>query len=202
MDTRELIFCASDELQEKTSILSDHIWDAAETAFTEVKSAAYLKEYLASEGFTIESGVAGIPTAFTATYGSGRPHIGLLAEYDALSGLSQEAGVAEQKPIPTSGNGHGCGHNLLGAGCAHAGVLIKRYLAETGKSGTVTVFGCPAEEGGSGKTRMAGKGVFAGLDCALSWHPGEFSGVVPVSTMANIQAVSYTHLTLPTICSV
>ncbi|MCI6966981.1 amidohydrolase, partial [bacterium] len=184
---REFIFCASDELQEKTNILSDHIWDAAETAFTEFKSAAYLKEYLASEGFTIASGVADIPTAFTATYGSGRPHIGLLAEYDALSGLSQEAGVAEQKPITNSGNGHGCGHNLLGAGCAHAGVLIKRYLAETGKSGTVTVFGCPAEEGGSGKTRMAGKGVFAGLDCALSWHPGEFSGVVPVSTMANIQ---------------
>ena len=187
MDTREFIFCASDELQEKTSILSDHIWDAAETAFTEVKSAAYMKEYLASEGFTIESGVADIPTAFTATYGSGRPHIGLLAEYDALSGLSQEAGVAVQKPVTAGGNGHGCGHNLLGAGCAHAGVLIKRYLAETGKSGTVTVFGCPAEEGGSGKTRMAGKGVFAGLDCALSWHPGEFSGVVPVSTMANIQ---------------
>ena len=187
MDARELIFCASDALQEKTSLLSDRIWDAAETAFTEVNSAAYLKEYLASEGFAIASGVADIPTAFTATYGSGRPHIGLLAEYDALSGLSQEAGVAEQKPIPTSGNGHGCGHNLLGAGCAHAGVLIKRYLAETGKSGTVTVFGCPAEEGGSGKTRMAGKGVFAGLDCALSWHPGEFSGVVPVSTMANIQ---------------
>ena len=126
MDMREFIFCASDELQEKTNILSDHIWDAAETAFTEFKSAAYLKEYLASEGFTIASGVADIPTAFTATYGSGRPHIGLLAEYDALSGLSQEAGVAEQKPITNSGNGHGCGHNLLGAGCAHAGVLIKR----------------------------------------------------------------------------
>ena len=94
-----------------------------------MKSAAYLKEYLASEGFTIASGVADIPTAFTATYGSGRPYIGLLAEYDALSGLSQKAGVAEQKPLATGGNGHGCGHNLLGAGCAHAGVLIKRYLA-------------------------------------------------------------------------
>lgn len=187
MDAQEFICCASDALQEKTSILSDHIWDAAETAFTEVKSAAYLKEYLVSEGFTVESGVADIPTAFTATYGSGRPHIGLLAEFDALSGLSQEAGVAEQKPIATGGNGHGCGHNLLGAGCAHAGVLIKQYLAESRKSGTVTVFGCPGEEGGSGKTRMAGKGVFAGLDCALSWHPGEFIGVVPVSTVANIQ---------------
>ena len=88
MDAQEFICCVSDALQEKTSILSDHIWDAAETAFTEVKSAAYLKEYLVSEGFTVESGVADIPTAFTATYGSGRPHIGLLAEFDALSGLS------------------------------------------------------------------------------------------------------------------
>ena len=187
MDALEFICGASDTLQDKTRLLSDHIWDAAETAFTEVKSAAYLTEYLASEGFSIRSGVADIPTAFTATYGSGRPHIGLLAEFDALSGLSQEAGVAEQKPITPGGNGHGCGHNLLGAGCAHAGVLIKRYLAQSDRPGTVTVFGCPGEEGGSGKTRMAGKGVFAGLDCALSWHPEEFSGVVPVSTMANIQ---------------
>ena len=188
MDAQDLIFRASDDLHAKTALLSDQIWDAAEVAFTEEKSCGYLMKYLASEGFEIVSGIAGIPTAFTATFGSGRPHIGLLAEYDALSGLSQEAGIAEQKPVSPGGNGHGCGHNLLGAGCAHAGVLIKRYLAETGKPGTVTVFGCPAEEGGSGKTRMAGKGVFAGLDCALSWHPGEFTGVVPVSTMANVQA--------------
>ncbi|MGI6337184.1 MAG: amidohydrolase [Eubacteriales bacterium] len=166
------------------------LWDYAEMAFRETKSAALLCDVLEREGFTVERGVAGIPTAFTATYGAGSPHIGILGEYDALSGLAQTAGSAVQDP-PTDQPGHGCGHNLLGSGALAAAVAIKEYLAD--HPGRVTYFGCPAEEGGSGKAFMARDGVFDGLDAALSWHPGARNNIAAGSTLANYQVLYRFH---------
>ncbi len=126
------------------------IWDLAEIGFQEVKSTALLQEQLKSEGFAIQAGVAAIPTAFVATYGSGSPVIAILGEYDALPGVSQAA-VPEKKPRPEVNAGHACGHHLFGAGSAQAAVAVKNWLKATGTKGTIRFYGTPAEEGGSGK---------------------------------------------------
>lgn len=166
---------------------SDSIWDNPETDYHEEKSSAILKNALTEAGFTVQSGLAGIPTAFSGSYGSGKPVIGFLGEFDALSGLSQEAGITEKKPIAEGGNGHGCGHNLLGTGSLAAAIAVKKYLEASGKPGTVIFFGCPAEEGGSGKAFMAKAGVFDGVDIALSWHPNNLNSVWSFSTLANVR---------------
>ena len=121
------------------------------------------------------------------TYGHGKPVIGFLGEFDALSGLSQTAGIAEKCPLVPGGNGHGCGHNLLGAGCLAGAMGMKKYLEETGKEGTVIFYGCPAEEGGSGKAFMAREGCFDVLDAALAWHPGCTYGATGGGMLANCQ---------------
>lgn len=169
--------------------LADGVWDHPETAFTEFVSAGLLEDYLEKEGFTVKRGIADIPTAFSASFGSGKPVIGLLGEFDALSGLSQKAGIAEKCPLEADGNGHGCGHNLLGVGAISAALAVKHYLERTGNSGTVIYYGCPGEEGGSGKAFMARAGVFDGLDCALSWHPAEITAVQQGTSLANIQVL-------------
>lgn len=169
--------------------VSDDIWDAAETTFEEYKSAEVLCKALEKEGFEVSRGIAGIETAFSGKAGSGGPVIGILGEFDALSGLSQVAGLAEKKEIVKDGNGHGCGHNMLGAGSLAAACGIKKYLEESGAPGTVIYYGCPGEEGGSGKAFMAREGVFDGLDMALSWHPGLTNTVWPVTTLANCQVI-------------
>ena len=166
---------------------SDSIWDNPETDYHEEKSSAILKNALTEAGFTVQSGLAGIPTAFSGSYGSGKPVIGFLGEFDALSGLSQEAGITEKKPIAEGGNGHGCGHNLLGTGSLAAAIAVKKYLEASGKPGTVIFFGCPAEEGGSGKAFMAKAGVSDGGDIALSWHPNNLNSVWSFSTLANVR---------------
>ena len=168
--------------------LSDRIWDLAELKFCETQSAAALEDFMQQQGFRVERGVAGIPTAFRCTFGSGKPVIGFLGEYDALSGLSQQAGAVQPCPRPETENGHGCGHNLLGAGAAGAALLLRDYLQQTGQSGTVVFLGCPAEEGGSGKAYMARAGLFDDLDAALTWHPGGGNAVMTGSMMANCQA--------------
>lgn len=169
--------------------VSDKIWDYAETAFEEFQSMDCICEALAGFGFCIEKGVGDVPTAFTGTWGAGYPVIGFLGEYDALSGMSQEAGTAEEKPLVAGGNGHGCGHNLIGSGALGAAVAFKNYLEENGKKGTVKYFGCPGEEGGSGKAFMARAGVFDGVDIALTWHPGNTNSVMDVNTLANYQVL-------------
>lgn len=168
--------------------LNAKVWDCAELKFDEKRSAAAITDLLEGQGFRVVRGVAGMPTAFTATAGAGRPVIGLLAEYDALSGLSQQAGAVE--PIPREGtdNGHGCGHCLLGTAVVGAALTLRDYLADSGKSGTVVLVGCPAEEGGSGKAYLARAGVFDGLDVALTWHPGGGNAVMTGSMQANCQA--------------
>ena len=166
---------------------ADKVWGFAELRYQEHQSSRLQKELLRSEGFVIEENLGGISTAFRARYGSGHPVVGILGEFDALPGLSQEAGLAEKKPLVKEGPGHGCGHNLLGTGAFAAALGLKHYLEANHRPGTVKFFACPAEEGGSGKGFMARAGVFNGLDAAFCWHPGTVNSAATESTMANYQ---------------
>lgn len=176
-------------IEQKRALLdqtADFLWDHPETAFTEFQSAEYLCAVLRKEGFTVEENLAGISTAFSGRFGSGKPVIGILGEYDALSGLSQVAGVTEK--ISAGGEaGHGCSHNLLGTGSLGAAIAVKTWLEQTGTSGTVIFFGCPGEEGGSGKAFMARDGIFDTLDAALCWHPSDQTKVRTIRSLANYQ---------------
>lgn len=185
MTAKERIDRFVEAKKEQFLSVSDRIWEYAEIGMKEHKSAAALIEALEQEGFQTESGLAGIPTAFCSSWGSGKPVIGFLGEFDALPNLSQEAACAEQKPVTEGGNGHGCGHNLLGAGALAAAVAFKDYLQENGLSGTVKYYGCPGEEFGCGKAFMARDGVFDALDCALTWHPGDVTATMSYSSLAN-----------------
>jgi aminobenzoyl-glutamate utilization protein B len=160
------------------------IWSFAEVGFQETRSSALLQQELKSSGFTVETGVAGMPTAFVATYGSGKPVIGLFAEFDALPGMSQDT-TAEHKSLGGAA-GHACGHHLLGTASLDAAVAVKEWLARTKRSGTVRLYGTPAEEGGSGKVYMVRGGLFDGVDVVLGWHPGAENSASPGSTLANM----------------
>lgn len=172
---------------------SDAVWEHPETAFQEFESTKILCEALEKEGFKVEKNLAGIATAFSGTYGHGRPVIGILGEFDALSGLSQVEALDEKKPLVEGAPGHGCGHNLLGVGSLAAAIAVKEYLEKNNKEGTVIFFGCPGEEGGSGKGFMARDGVFDNLDCAISWHPGDKNAVTVGSSLANYQVIYKFH---------
>ncbi|WP_396171651.1 amidohydrolase [Flavobacterium sp.] len=164
-----------------------NIWDYAELGYKENKSSTLLQTTLKDNGFTVEAGVAGMPTAFVATYGSGSPVIGILAEYDALPGISQDNSPTKT-PIANKTSGHACGHHLFGTGSVAAGIAIKKLL-ETGKiKGTIKVFGCPAEEGGSGKVFLVRAGLFNKVDVAIHWHPGNKNAVWYWSALANKSA--------------
>ncbi len=177
-----------DEKKEYLDSLMDSIWETPELAFKEFQSARTLKLALKSEGFLVEENLAGIETAFSGRYGSGKPVIGILGEFDALSGLGQEAGVAEAKPDGKP-CGHGCGHNLLGVGSLGAAIAVKKYLESEKRTGTVIYFGCPGEEGGSGKAFMARDGAFDELDAALCWHPECVTEVRTQGSLANVQVL-------------
>jgi aminobenzoyl-glutamate utilization protein B len=157
--------------------LSDRVWETPEINYEEFRSSAEHLRLLEAEGFKAERNIAGIPTAVMGEAGEDGPVIAILGEYDALPGLSQDAGVAEQRPVVAGGHGHGCGHNLLGAGSMLAAAAVKDYLAKNGLKGRVRYYGCPAEEGGSSKGFMVRAGVFDDVDIAISWHPAAFSGV-------------------------
>jgi len=163
------------------------IWDYAEVGYKEYKSSALLQQTLKDNGFTVEAGVAGIPTAFVAQYGSGKPVIGILAEFDALPGLAQDS-VSAKTPLAGKTAGHGCGHNLFGTASIAAGIEIEKLMATGKLKGTVKVFGCPAEEGGSGKVYMVRAGLFNDADAVIHWHPGDANEVTKVSALANISA--------------
>jgi aminobenzoyl-glutamate utilization protein B len=178
-------------IDEKKQLLEDtalFLWEHPETAFTEFESAKYLCQVLRDEGFEVTENLAGISTAFCGRFGSGKPVIGLLGEFDALSGLNQTPMATEKCSLGGSA-GHGCGHNLLGTGSLGAAIAAKRYLEETGKPGTVIYYGCPGEEGGSGKAFMAREGVFDKLDFALTWHPSDTHGTGMGSSVANYQII-------------
>lgn len=158
--------------------VSDAIWEYAELSLKEFKSCEHYVAQLRADGFQVESPYGNIETAFKATYGSGKPVIGILAEYDALSGLSQKAGKTEREELVTDGSGHGCGHNMLGAGSMAAAYAVKKYLEDKGPgSGTVIFYGCPGEEGGASKAFFARDGLWSELDIALTWHPGTVNQV-------------------------
>ncbi len=176
-------------IDEKASMLTqiaDYLWEHPETAFAEFQSSACIRQALQAEGFLVKENLAEIPTAFSGSFGSGHPVIGILGEFDALDGLGQVSGVTEKRPDGKPA-GHGCGHNLLGAGSLGAALAVKRYLETSRASGTVIYFGCPGEEGGSGKTFMARDGVFDALDAAISWHPDDETGVRTKNSLANCQ---------------
>ena len=165
--------------------LSDRIWDMPELNFQEHRSAAEHVAMLEAEGFRVTTGIAGIPTAIMGEAGEGGPVIAILGEFDALPGLSNEAGVAEHRPLAANGGaGHACGHNLLGSGAMLAATAVKDWLAAQGIAGRVRYYGCPAEEGGAAKTFMVRDGAFADVDAAISWHPAPFSGVNEAHSLA------------------
>jgi len=148
------------------------------------------KDFLKKEGFKVEEGVAALPTGFIASYGSGQPIVGILAEYDALPGVSQEAVPYRKERVDGTKAGHACGHHLFGTGAVAAAVEIKNWLKETGTKGMIRVYGTPAEEGGSGKVYMARDGLFDDVDVALYWHPGNQNSVRVASNLA-IASVKY-----------
>lgn len=167
--------------------LSDTIWDYAELSIQEYRSAESYISILKDQGFRVEEKLAGIPTAFSGSFGQGKPVIGILGEYDALSGLSQAACVTQKQAEPNQSNGHGCGHNLLGAGSLGAAIAIKQAIENGILSGTVVFYGCPGEEGCAGKTFMARDGLFRDLDAAICWHPGDVNAVTTGSCAACLQ---------------
>ena len=169
--------------------IADQIWENAELSLKEFKSAALYCEKLKELGFTVTENLCGIQTAFCGSYGSGGPVIGILGEFDALSGLSQQAGETEPKPVVPGGSGHGCGHNLLGAGSLAAAAAVKDFLEKSGKPGTVIFFGCPGEEGGAGKAYMAREGLWKELDAALCWHPGDANQTMTGTNNSCIQVL-------------
>jgi len=165
--------------------LSDRIWAYAEIALREHKSAAALADFAERAGFRVQLGVAGMPTAFVATYGQGRPVIGVMGEYDALPRLSQKA-TAEKTPLVEGAAGHGCGHNLFGAASLGAAIAIKEQIAAGKLRGTVIFFGTPAEEDIGGKVYMARDGLFDSVDAVLAWHPADETQADMVSSQAMV----------------
>ena len=171
---------------EAIAIASD-LFDYAELGYQEVKSSARLATYLEEHGFAVTKSVAGMPTSFIASRGAGKPVVAILAEFDALPSLSQAA-VPRRQPVVEGGAGHACGHHLFGSASATAGIAIAEWLTATGTTGTVRVYGTPAEEGGSGKVYMTREGLFDDVDVALHWHPNDRNVAVPESSNGNKSA--------------
>lgn len=163
--------------------LADRVFDTPEVCYTEHRSVAAHIDRLTAEGARIARDLAGIPTAVMGEWGAGGPVIAILGEYDALPGLGQVPGVAEERPLGDTG--HGCGHNLLGSAAMMAAIALRDWLAETGTPGTVRYYGCPAEEGGAAKTFMVRAGLFDDVDAAITWHPSDYTGVMAAASLAN-----------------
>ena len=183
--------CRNIEKREEIySRISQKIWEYAELGFKEHRSAKLLQETLEREGFQVETGLAGIPTAFKGTFGSGGPVIAILGEFDALPGLSQKPGTDVQEKREDTDCGHGCGHNLLGTAGMAAALAVRHYIEDTGICGSVVYYGCPGEENGAGKALMIEEHFFDEADIMLSWHPHYKSGLFN-NSLANVR-VTYT----------
>ncbi|MFK7861060.1 MAG: amidohydrolase [Granulosicoccus sp.] len=185
MRNSNLIWDYVDNLSNDFVALSDRVFDVPETLYKEYKSVAEHKAMLDKQGFRITENAAGIPTAVLGEAGEEGPVIAILGEFDALPCLSQEPGVAEPKPLEKGGNGHGCGHNLLGSAAMLAATAVKDWLAQTGVKARVRYYGCPAEEGGAAKAFMVRDGLFDDVDLAISWHPATFTSVNKANSLAN-----------------
>lgn len=176
-----------DARQDHLSEVAMEIWELAEVGYQEFESSALLQQELRSAGFSVEAGVAGMPTAFVAEWGSGSPVIGILAEFDALPGITQAA-VPNRAPLPEKAAGHACGHHLFGTGSTAAAIATKEWLEATGTPGTIRLYGTPAEEGGAGKVYLVREGYFENVDVALHWHPGDGNSASPSTSLANKSA--------------
>jgi aminobenzoyl-glutamate utilization protein B len=181
------VIAAIEAQRARWSACARDVWTYAEVGYQEEKSSQRLQRELTTAGFEVRTNVADMPTAFVASYGSGQPVIAILAEFDALPGLSQDA-VPEKKALKEGGAGHGCGHHLFGAASVAAAVAVKDWLVTSKTSGTLRVYGTPAEEGGGGKVYMIRAGLFADVDAVLSWHPGSSNDASPETTLANLSA--------------
>ncbi len=186
-DSRDSLITTIDARYAQDREIALDIWGYAELGFLEVKSTALLQETLVAAGFEVKAGVAGIPTAFVAEAGSGKPVIAVLAEFDALPGLTQTAAPVREE-IPANAGGHACGHHLFGTASVSAAIAIKKWLADNSIKGTIRVYGSPAEEGGSGKVYMVREGLFDDVDAVLSWHPGDVNRATATPTLANRSA--------------
>ena len=188
MDNRSDIWRGIDAIKGRFVDLSDKVWAMPEVCYTEARSCAEHLSELRHQGFRITEKVAGIPTALIGEWGEGGPVIAFLGEYDALPGLSQQANVAEARPMEAGGHGHGCGHNLLGSAALLAATSVKDWLAVQQKPGRVRYYGCPAEEGGAAKAFMVRAGAFDDVDIAITWHPNSFWEVAVTPSLANTRA--------------
>jgi aminobenzoyl-glutamate utilization protein B len=177
-----------DAKKDAYSSVAKQIWDFAEVGFQEQKSSALLQQQLTSAGFSVEKGVADMPTGFLATWGAGKPVIAVIGEFDALPGLSQAAGEPGRRPLVDGAPGHGCGHNLFGTASLAAAVAVKEWMQANRIQGTLRYYGTPAEEGGGGKVYMIRAGLFRDVDVAVSWHPGDANDASPSSSLAMITA--------------
>lgn len=182
--TKQDVIKSIDEGYDQYTQVAHKIWEYAEVGYQETKSSALLQETLSQAGFKIEKGVAGMPTAFVATYGSGKPVVGILGEFDALPGVSQDA-VPELKKVEGRPAGHACGHHLFGTASAAAAIAVKDWLIANKKGGTIRFYGTPAEEGGSGKVYMVREGLFKDVDVVFHWHPGAQNSASAGSSLAN-----------------
>ena len=187
MDYQKELFDLIESRKEEVYEISDKVWEYAEPRFQEFRSAKLEADFLEANGFKVQRGLCGEDTAYLAEFGSGQPVIAMLGEYDALSGLSQEADIDEKKPIIEGGQGHGCGHNLLGAGPIASALAIKAYMEKHGTKGTLRVYGCPAEENAGGKEFLARDGAFDDVDICMSWHPGTSNFAVDSGCLANFR---------------
>ena len=179
--------------KELTFEVNDQLWEFAETGYAEYWSAELLCDILSKEGFSVEKGIAGMETAFLASYGNGAPVIALLGEYDAQHGLSQQAGETKKTPREGCVNGHACGHHGIGAGALAAALALKEYVIKRNLAGTIRYIGCPAAESGCGKGFIARAGILNDIDAALTWHPFTSTGVMTFNVLAMVSANFHFH---------
>ncbi|HSF16274.1 MAG TPA: amidohydrolase [Vicinamibacteria bacterium] len=176
-----------DALADEYAGIAQRIWDYAEVGYLETQSSELLQSTLQDAGFSVEAGAAGMPTAFVASYGSGKPIVGILAEFDALPGISQDRSP-ERSVLAGKSAGHACGHHLFGTGSVAAAIATKEWLERTGTTGTIRLYGTPAEEGGAGKVYMVREGLFSDVDAVLHWHAADRNSASANSSLANKSA--------------
>ena len=187
-DGKDMVAAFVDQHATSYAGIAQQIWDLAELGYLETESSALLARTLEDAGFEVTMGVAGIPTAFVASYRNGEgPVVGILAEFDALPGITQDRSP-ERTPIPGKPQGHACGHHLFGTGSAAAGIAVREWMMASGQTGEVRVYGTPAEEGGAGKVYMVREGLFDDVDIMLHWHPGDSNSAGASSSLANKSA--------------
>ncbi|MFZ9050635.1 MAG: amidohydrolase [Steroidobacteraceae bacterium] len=184
---RTALLAGIDADRDRTARVARSLWEWAEVGYQEVRSSGLLQDELRAEGFRVEAGVAGIPTAFVAEWGNGGPVIALLAEFDALPGITQ-SDAPERSLLEDKAAGHACGHNLFGAGSLGAAIAIRHWLEDSGTAGRVRLYGTPAEEGGSGKVYMVREGLFEDVDVAIHWHPSDSNTAEARTSLANRSA--------------